>query len=206
MQKVTKKFLDQEKMRHNIEIQANYFFKKQAVGETKTRNISTICKDGEKNLETYFESSNRVWIIEDYNYCGLFYLEELSKIAQLQNQDYNISFSPLFPDMPNAIFFPKYKVCFVLGKRDYASELEGKEYHYINMKRFVDLKAISQRKQKIKFSSKCCTELMSSAVESLFDAARIHAELEKFYIQAMNFDQVRQIEREILLQIFNSPL
>ena len=114
-----------------------------------------------------------------------------------------VSFSPLFTELPNGIYFPDSKSSFTIGKREYEKEEEGKEYHYINMKRFLDLKELSKNKQKIKFAEKCLRALEEGAREALQEAAKLHEELEKFYISAMDFEKNEQLKKAILSSIFD---
>ena len=202
--RVSKKALLQEKMRHNVEIQCNYFFKKDEKAEAKIRNIATISKDGIKELKTFEKESERVWIIEDYLFTGYLYMEELENYAKSNNKSYYKSYSPLYSQKINALYFPASKVCFVLGKRDYAAEMSGKEYHYINMKRFLDLELLEQRKKKIKFALKCSDELLNASTEALEDAAKKHEKLEQYYISAMDFEKIDQMKKAIFEEIFQS--
>ncbi len=201
----SKKHLLQEKMLRNINVQTGYFFQRQfSNAKKRIRNVSTICKDGAYQLRTFEHKSNRIWVIDDHCYSGHLYLEELKNIAEIKNQSYDISHSPIFPNKPNALFFPESKICFILGKRDYDNELPNKEYHYINMKRFLDLDKFAEAKQKIKFSFKCCNELLDGATYLLKSASNCHKELEEYYISAMDFKKVEALQNEISESIFNS--
>lgn len=201
---VAKKSLLEEKMIRNVKIQSNYFFKKEEKAEFKIRNISTVCKDGIKRFRTFEKESERIWIVEDYLFTGYLYMEALENHAKRNNQSYYKSHSPQYAGKINAIYFPKSKTSFILGKRNYSEELSGKEYHYINMKRFLDLEKIAQGKKKIKFALKCTDELLSASAEALTEAAKKHTMLEKFYISAMDFEKIDQMQNEISAEIFQS--
>ena len=198
----SKKALLEEKMIHNVKIQCSHFFKSEESPEQKIRNTSTICKDGIIQLRTFEKESKKVWIVEDCFYSGFEYMNVLERFAIQSKQSYFKSLSPLSPNHINAIYFPKTKTSFILGKRDYGIELDGKEYHYINMKRFLDTEKISQGKKKTKFALKCADELLSAATEALTSAADTHAKLEQYYVSAMNFDTINRIQKELLEEIF----
>ena len=198
----SRKALLEQKMMRNIEIQCSYFFKKEDKTEHKIRNISTICKDGICKFRTFEKESEKIWIVDDCMYTGFAYLDALERYAKDQNQTYFKSVSPLSPDHLNAIYFPKTKTSFVFGKRDYDAEMAEKEYHYINMKRFLDLNQISQGKKKIKFAEKCADELLSAATEALKNAALNHEKLEQFYVSAMDFSKINEIQNNISREIF----
>ncbi len=197
-----KKQILEEKMIQNIKVQSNYVFKKHSSGKPKIRNIATICKDGFLELDTYQKNSTRIWIVEDHLFTGHLYLNALKQLAQKENQAYYVSYSPKFPDLPNALYFPDSESCFILGKRDYDTELPQKEYHYINMKRFLKPEELLQGKRKIKFDLTCAEELFLGASNALNRAAKFHEELEQFYVSAMNFQVIDGLQGEIISTIF----
>ena len=201
---VSKKALLEDKMLHNLNIQCNYFFKNENKSKFNSiiRNVSTICKDGIIQFKTFENESKKIWIIDDYLFTGYMYLEALEQNAKNNNLKFYKSISPQFNKKINALYFPDTKTCFILGKRDYSAELEGKEYHYINMKRFLDEDKISQGKKKIKFALKCNEELLHAAAESLLEAAKKHEKLEQHYISAMNFEKIDKVQKEIEAEIF----
>lgn len=200
----SKKALNDQKMMHNIRIQCRYFFKDEEENETKIRNIATICKDGICKFKTFEKESDKIWIVDDYMFTGFSYMDALELYAKQRNQSYFKSISPRSPNHINAIYFPKAKTSFILGKRDYDEEIAGKEYHYINMKRFLDIDKISQGKKKIKFAVKCSDELLNGATQALKEAAHKHEMLEQYYVSAMDFQKIDHIQNEISREIFRS--
>lgn len=190
--------IHKEKMCKNLKIQTSYFFKSQRASQECIRNISTICNHGIVYLDTFEKLSEKIWIIEDHLYTAHLYLSNLLELAKANNQDYTVSFSPMFPSLPNALYFPKSKACFVIGKRIYEDEVADKEYHYINMKRFLNTDQIKNSKEKLKFAQKCINELLEGAVDSLREAANIHQKIEKYYTSAMDFQKVDETTDEIL--------
>lgn len=200
IQNFSKKFINEEKMLQSIKVQASHFFMKNNSGEeTVCRNISTICKNGILKLNSFENSSKRVWVVEDHYRLASIYLEKLKTYSMEQNQKIYVSYSPLFPNLPNGIFYPKSKTCFVIGERNYEAETKEKEYHYVNMKRFLNLEKLSEGKQKIKFGEKCLSSLFLGATEALTDAANAHEALEKYYIASMNYSKMESVKEEIRL-------
>ena len=189
-----------KKMKKNLAIQTSYFFKKQTQSRIEVRNTSTISNQGIVTLKTFEEKCNKIWIVEDHLYTAHLYLSDLLELAKEAYQDCVVSFSPMFPNLPNALYFPTSKACFVIGKRIYENEIENKEYHYINMKRFLNTEQIKTSKEKIKFAQKCLDELLDGAIGSLREAAKIHQEIEKYYISAMNYKKVDEITDKIIHQ------
>jgi len=199
----SKKHINTSKMNRNINVQAGYFFEKNSNDILKIRNVETFCKMGLIKLDTFEKTSKKIWVIEDYCFAGFEYLKALLEYAKIEKQEVCVSFSPVFPELPNAIYFPRSESAFVIGKRDYDAELDGKEYRYINIKRFLNMEAISQGKQKIKFAEKCLCALLNGATEAFLDAGKAHEELEEYYVSSMNFEKTEKVKKEILNYIFS---
>ncbi len=189
-----KKQILSKKMAKNIKVQASLVFSKNEKSKETIRNIETICKDGVLKLNTFEKICEKIWIVEDYYFSAYLYMNALYELAKIGKQEFIISYSPLFPNLPNAIYFPEEKACFVVGKRDYDGEINHKEYHYINMKRFLKMETIKEAKSKLKFTEKCSLELLNGAIESFKEAGLKHKETEAYYIAAMNFEK---LEKEI---------
>ena len=197
------RFINGVKMMQNIKVQCAYFFQKQTVGSTEIKNIESFSKLGKTRLDSFEKMSSKIWVIEDHCFTAYKYLSSLQEYAKSKEQDVVISYSPIFTDSPNAIYFPKSNICFTIGKRAYEKELSNKEYHYINMKRFINTSDLSQGKQKIKFAEKCIAALEEGASVSLLESAKCHAELENYYVSAMNFEKIETLKKEILTSIFD---
>lgn len=73
----------------------------------------------------------------------------------------------------------------------------------INAERFMDKSFIKDHRLRINFASKLCTELLDEAYKSLSEAKKIHDELEKHYIDAMDFDKVQTECEHITQKILN---
>ena len=126
-------------------------------------------------------------------------------MAKSSHQTIWKSLSPLFPELPNGLYFPATGYCFVIGERDYDKEIPGKEYHYVNMKRFFDTDKIRQNRQKIRFGQKCMKMLENGAACAFSDAAKEHENLERYYIEAMDFEKLQSVKNEIF-RLFTKPL
>ncbi|MBR5294994.1 MAG: hypothetical protein IKU24_00210, partial [Clostridia bacterium] len=119
-----------------------------------------------------------------------------------KKQDVCISFSPLSPEQPNALYFSGIDSCFILGERNYDDEIKDKNYRYINMKRFLDKEILSQNKQKIRFGEKCLKMLLDGATAAFEDAGKCHEALETHYIQAMNFTRLEEMKSKVIQSLF----
>ncbi len=199
---IVKEALDQEKMNLNIKRQCAKFFQKEGEHSVLRRNIATFSKYGFTELDSFQTLSKDIWIVEDHLFSGKLYLQALFDFANQCGQKIYISTSPENISFPNALFFPDCECCFVLGERNYDQEMQGKKYHYINMKRFLDFEFLSEHKQKIRFGQKCMKMLFCGALESLADAGSCHEELEHYYIEATDFMKLEVTVKETIKTIF----
>lgn len=197
----TKKHLKEEKMIQNIKVQTKKCFSKEQSNTIQYRNTETICQFGFIKTDTFEHSAKKVWIVEDFNYTAVLYLDAIKQIAIQNGQSIVISLSPLFPDKPNALYFPETQSCFIIGSRNYEKEFPLKEYRYINMKRFLISEELAKYKQKIKFCKKCASTLLSEAISSLEEAAEHHGKLEEIYVEAMDFEKLNHRTEKTILQI-----
>ena len=74
----------------------------------------------------------------------------------------------------------------------------------VNLKRFYSYSEISSHKSRLTFAKKAANELLSEAIISLKSAKKIHDELEKCYIEAMNFDKISVIANNLIDRIWKS--
>ena len=196
--------LDSKKMIENIFRQSEKVFRKNADGNEQIRNIATFGADGLVETLSYQNISEKIWVVEDHLFSGHLYLKELENLARNHNQNFMKSTSPVLPDYPNALYFSDSKSCFILGKRDYDFEIPGKEYHYINMKRFLNAEKVKENKQKNKFGLKCMAMLLEGASDAFREAKSIHKELESYYISAMDFEKMKEIKKMVQKAILDS--
>lgn len=75
----------------------------------------------------------------------------------------------------------------------------------IHARRFTDLAALRRRKQRLTFNRRAARELLQGAAELLAEAKAAHDELEKFYIDAMDFDKVNAMAQKVLDEIGRLP-
>lgn len=74
----------------------------------------------------------------------------------------------------------------------------------VSLRRFYSLSEISAHKSRLTFAKKAANELMKEAICSLKIAKGIHDELEKCYIDAMNFEKLNSIADSLTERIWKS--
>jgi hypothetical protein len=195
--------LIKEKMKKSIErISKNFLTFKKGNFSESIRLIESFCCEGIAHLDSFICQSEDVFIIEDTAHTAYEYLSEIYQEARKKNLAIRVSYSEIFQHKINGICFPDLKISFTIGKRNYEKELKNKKYHYINMKRFIDLEEIRQNKQKIRFGKKCSEMLLDGATEALGQSLKLHQNLEKMYIEAMDFIKLNQYINEFTDKMF----
>ncbi len=75
---------------------------------------------------------------------------------------------------------------------------------FVPLRRFYDSDGLKNNKAKLNFAKKASKELISEAFSALKSAKTVHDELEKIYIEAMDFDKVEEIRKDIAKRIWQS--
>lgn len=95
--------------------------------------------------------------------------------------------NPFFPELIDHIIIPELDFAVVSENRFIKFETDNRRIH---ARRFYDSRLIHQSKNRIKFNKRLADELLNSAYFTLSEAKKVHDELEKYYIEAMNFEKL----------------
>lgn len=187
IRRLTSAGLDQNKMDAQVSRLEKRVFEKHPTGMRQIRVLSTFNKNGIVHLPGFLPDADRVWLIRDPLLQGTLFLDRIAKRAAESKQSFTFCPSCLFPGQPEALFFSAAKTAFVIENENYVEFLSDKEVHVIHMQRFNDRDVVRANSQKLRFGKRCVATLSEGAAEAFQDAARAHAELEKYYITAMDF-------------------
>lgn len=147
----------------------------------------------------FFERVGCKCLVLDKYGCSDILMNELAQAAARFEQPAVLSVSPLDAEKIDGIYLPELDMAFQTA-RECADRDDF--YHVFNMDRFVDKNALRESKYKIRFLKKCFGELVDGAVESLGEAYRTHAELEKIYSRNMDFSYNDRVYNKIYEDIF----
>lgn len=126
-------------------------------------------------------------------------MEELKNLALRNGYDVISCFCPLQPtDRPEHIIIPALNLAFVRKHDEY--EFNG-ALRTIHCERFMEGEALSKHRNRLELNRRICRELVNEAATSLHEAKRIHDEIEKLYIPAMDFSSFDKIKNRILNEI-----
>ncbi len=74
----------------------------------------------------------------------------------------------------------------------------------VSLRRFYSVSEISAHKARLSFAKKAANELLNEAVSALKNAKSVHDELEKCYVDAMDFEKISQITDTLTERIWQS--
>ena len=158
-------------------------------GRETIRFLSTVTPKGIVSFpETVTENFENIIIIKDeffnisskiLKYVRDFALKSGYEIITLKN--------PLFPDLIDHIIIPDLSFSIVSENRFIKFDITARRIH---SRRFVDSRLLHHSKNRIKFNNKAADMLLNAAFNTLSQAKTVHDELEKHYINAMNFEKI----------------
>jgi len=198
---LSKEFLLEEKMAKTVQRLSDLFFRKQGVFSQQIRNTVTVCGKGIVSLNTFESLSEKIYYIRDEVFSAYHFLDALYEEGKKKGQAVTVSHSFRFPDRLNGLYFPTQRLCFVIAD-PLQEEQEAKECHIINMKRLLDGNRLKNHKEKIKFGKKCSQMLLEGTTQAFGEAAKIHCNLEHYYLTAMNFDRLQSEIQVLREEIF----
>lgn len=98
------------------------------------------------------------------------------------------------------ILIPELSLAFV---REYEYMKFGEQYRRIHARRFTEVNLMRAARSRLTFNRRTARELLLGAVNTLARAKSVHDEIEKYYINAMNFDALTQFAEEKANQILS---
>lgn len=202
MYETAKTFTDVEKIKSFVRRFAHKYIKNKS---GKAGNINEIILDAvsAKGKVRYFtpeKYASTLFFIKDAKMSARFLLDELTDTVKKSGASAVIALSPENPEKAVAVYLPKTEVCISLydEKMAEAFEKNGKTVKTINASRFIKPEACKECRQKFKFAEKCYETLHSAALAELSSAGAFHAELEKIYISATDYEKVAEIGSSIV--------
>ncbi len=151
------------------------------LGGITPKGYVTFCDDLTQNFENLV-------VIEDDFFIASHHILNVLREKALQN-GYQITTlkNPLLPNLIDHLLIPKLSLAVVSENRftHFNSKIRR-----IHSRRFYDNRLLHQSKNRIKFNNRLCRELLDSAYFTLNEAKLVHDQLEKHYINAMNFEKL----------------
>ncbi len=166
--------------------------------ELKIGLTSAIGMTGKCTFDTYEHLADQTVYIEDNYGLGFVLLSQICEFAAQNENKISVSYIPLCPDIPDAVYFEKEKIAFVICK--------GENKKKISLRRALDLSKLSQKekralRERARSAKKLSKALCVSACDELALAGEAHFELEKIYRSAMNFSALDAFVEEFIKKI-----
>jgi len=159
------------------------------------RYISALGTRGAAHIYNQIEKGERsVYIKGKYGAEKLF-MNVLFEEAK--NGGYTVLRFPdvLLHDYTEALYIEELRARFII------TEESGDE---LNSMRFVNSEVLAENRGKLRFAEKCREALLQGALSELAKMGKTHDELEKYYIDAMDFEKSDTVREKVEKEIFGA--
>ncbi len=150
-------------------------------------------------IESFYKN---VIVIDDrYGTVANIIMENARKIALLRGYEIVTLKNPFLPTkIIDHILIPELSLAIV---REYEYIKFSEQHRRIHARRFTDINVLRECRNRLTFNRRVARELLLGAIETLSKAKAVHDKLEKYYIDAMDFNALtafaEQKAREILM-------
>ena len=153
----------------------------------------------------FFESmSNKICTVENDRGVFFYLMEEMISEAKKRDIPILISYDCFDPEKPDGIYFPENSICVTrCFDRNVLRDCFCEPYKIFNMERFISADTLHSNKEKLRFGKRCMDELLDASAKSFEEAYKIHSEIEKIYISAMDFSKKESFTEEIMKEFEN---
>ncbi len=170
---------------------AKLFAKKcSARGKAEFSLLSAISPKGYMTQTETLEGIEKVFIVkDDYYAAGDIFLKKIADEAMRKGYDVMISKSNMFTQsVYEFVIIKELGMAFALSSpmNGYENENAAK----INVMRFYDKNEMAVKKARLKMNKNACAKLLEETAQTLTEAKKVHDEIEKYYIAAMDFSSV----------------
>ncbi len=165
------------------------------IGHESVRLIDGYGMDGYTHLESFESELNykiRPCLLLEYRLLGLIY-----QALRRRHPNMLVSYRALDGVTVNGILLPDEGISVTVGCVEKPNDKQ------INTERFVDKRALSEHKNKLRFSKKCREELEVQCTELFAQIKDLHFSLETIYGTAMNFKKLSQESDRLITKILS---
>ena len=174
-------------------------------GREERRFLSAITPEGPMVLYSTLQAlCPRLYVIEDeYGAAGQVLLQELRDRALERGAHLITCACPLDPtEKIEHILLPEEGVGFTLSNPWHKADFPV--YRRIHAARFTMEEALAQKRQRLAFNRRAARELLNEAVTCAAEAKSIHDDMERFTVQAMDFEAVDRLREKVAIEITKS--
>ncbi|MFA5657909.1 MAG: ATPase [Oscillospiraceae bacterium] len=178
-------------------------FQKGKTGEGKTvySQLSAMTPNGYMTLSDTFCGYKKIYSLNDGCFSGSdAFLRELATVAVSKGYTVIVSECTLLSSKVfEHMLIPEISTAFINS-----SPINGillPDADIINFKRFYDKGFLAHKKQRLSFNRKASQDLTAEAAAALKNAKSIHDEIEKYYIEAMDFIGINALTDKLIGEI-----
>ncbi|MBQ3817334.1 MAG: hypothetical protein II802_03580 [Clostridia bacterium] len=180
-----------------------YIPQKGGTGKEWVRFISGITPKGIISYtDSITKSQNKIIVISDkYGSASSKIMENIRECSLAGGYEIITVKSAFLPELIiDHIIIPELSLAFVT-ENDYMTFSTSSRR--IHARRFVNNSLLHNSKERLKFNNKVIDSVLLSACDTLKKAKSVHDDLEKNYINAMNFEALDDFFKEFSKKIFN---
>lgn len=155
--------------------------------------------------ETVTALAGRVFLIDDeHGVAGSLLLHRLRDEALARGLDVISCYCPTAPtEKLEHLLIPSLSLGFVTQNHHHTFALTP--YRMIHARRFLDGDALRLHKQHLSFNRKAAGEMLEQSLSCLHSAKCHHDDLERYYIEAMDFTALSALSQELLQKLTHNP-
>ncbi len=162
--------------------------------QLQPRQISSIGMRGVVTLDTYRALCREYWCIRDPRGIAPVLFDRMVRTAERLGLEVWVSRNPMMEI--DALFFPQSRLAVLCG------EEESNASRIINTERFIDRRALGERRAALRFLSRIERELSSRVDEVFSEIGSCHFAMEALYSASMNFAGVDAACESLVGKIF----
>ena len=144
---------------------------------------------------------NRIIISDPYGNVSNIFMKTIRDYALNSGFDIITVRNAFLPEkLIDHILIPSLSLAFITENSVFSLESNERRIH---ARRFMDIKALNGMRQRLNLRKKIARELIGAACETLSLAKLTHDKLEKYYIDAMDFEAVSLYAAALSKELFN---
>lgn len=173
-------------------------------GKERRRFLSALTPEGGVIFGETFHAlcEKQVALEDDHGIAASLLLRLLCDSATERGHDCIVCPNPTAPRRIEHLLIPSLSLGYFTsnGYHPYQGDADVT----VDCDRFLDADALRRHKNRIAFDRRAAREMLDEAVGKLANAKKLHDELERYYVAAMDFDRLQEAGDRIIGEIFAS--
>lgn len=154
-------------------------------GMTLVKQVSAFGTKGRAELTSLRNRADKIFYVDEYYGTAGIFFRTLIAVAEANGCMTYVSFDTVDTSKPREVYFPQTGECFT------SLAVGGDGERHVNMKRFTDATALAEVRGEYRAGRQAYESLCELALRELSRAGELHARLEKYYVDSMDFDALR---------------